>query len=133
MDQCPSCGVKNLTFPICSRCNTDLSQILEVEKAAAHFRSRALTALKQGHRSKAQTLAERACFLRRSPSGVVILALIALADRDFATAEVLWREIEEMGGYTPKPQDYTAINNLNENNGLDEFEEQFSHVKDCTS
>lgn len=128
MDRCPTCGKKNPTFPICSRCNTDLRQILEVEKAAAHFRSRALAALKQGKRSEAETLADQACFLHRSPSGIVILAIIALANRDFATAEALWREIEKMGGYTPKPEDYIVVEKIGENAGLDELEEQVSHL-----
>jgi len=99
MITCPTCGKRNVTQPICPRCQTDLSQIIGVEHAAEYFRLSGLDALKHGNRTDALQLASQACALHRTPANLALLAVIALANRDFDQARSYWCEIDNMGGY----------------------------------
>jgi hypothetical protein len=66
--------------------------VLAVEKAAGYHRQQARLALLRGQVNEAHRHALNACTLYRSPKSVEVLALVALADQDFATALTLWRE-----------------------------------------
>lgn len=90
--RCPTCGARHVEGPCCHRCETDLRQVLAIERAAANDGQRALTALAYGRRSEARALANRACTLHRSRDAVAARAAVALADRDFPLALRLWRE-----------------------------------------
>ena len=93
MERCPTCGARHAGGPSCHRCRTDLRQVLAIERAAARRRRRARAALDRGDRGEARAHAGRACALHRSPEALAVLALAALADRDFPAALRLWREI----------------------------------------
>lgn len=101
MSRCPTCGAVRVTGPFCRRCRTDLRQVSAVERDAAGCRRQALVALECGRRSDARSLARRACTLHRSPESVAVLAVVALADRDFPLALRLWREIRQGGETRP--------------------------------
>ena len=89
---CPTCGARGVDGPWCHRCNTDLRQVLAIERAADRDRRRALTALARGRRTEARALAARACTLHRCVAAVAARAAVALADGDFPLALRLWRE-----------------------------------------
>ena len=93
MERCPTCGARHAGGPSCHRCQTDLRQVLAVERAAARYRRQTRAALDRGDRAEARDRAGRACALHRSPASVTALALAALADRDFPAALRLWREV----------------------------------------
>ncbi len=93
MERCPTCGARYAGGPSCHRCRTDLRQVLAIERAAARRRRQARAALDRGDRVEARTCAGRAGALHRSPESLTMLALAALADRDFPAALRLWREI----------------------------------------
>lgn len=93
MERCPTCGARHAGGPSCHRCQTDLRQVLAVERAAARHRRRTRAALERGDAAEARGCAERACALHRSPVSVTALALTALAGRDFPAALRLWREV----------------------------------------
>jgi len=92
VDRCPTCRAGFRGDAVCSRCGTDLTQILEIEQAAARCRKQAFVALRAGSSEAAYGLAQRACDLYRSPDSVKTLALAALACRRFDQAVALWRE-----------------------------------------
>ena len=93
MERCPTCGARHAGGSSCHRCQTDLRQVLAVERAAARYRCQTRAALDRGDRAEARACAGRACALHRSPASVAALALAALADRDFPAALRLWREV----------------------------------------
>ena len=93
MERCPTCGARHAGGPSCHRCRTDLRQVLAIEQSAARRRRLARAALGRGDRGEARAHAGRACALHRSPESLAVLALAALADRDFPAALRLWREI----------------------------------------
>ena len=93
MERCPTCGARHAGGPSCHRCRTDLGQVLATERAAARHRRQARAALGRGDRAAARAHAARACALHRSPESVTVLAVAALADRDFPAALRLWRQI----------------------------------------
>ncbi len=93
--RCPTCGAKHVEGTCCHRCNTDLRQVIAIERAAAAYGRSALTALARGRRSEARALANRACALHRSRYAVAARATVALADRDFPLALRLWRETSQ--------------------------------------
>ena len=86
MERCPTCGARHAGGPSCHRCRTDLGQVLAIERAAARHRRQARAALSRGARAAARAHAARACALHRSPESVTVLAVAALADRDFPAA-----------------------------------------------
>ena len=92
MEQCPTCKARYRGGEVCHRCQTDLSQVLAVEQAARYHRQQARRALWHGRVHTAREHALIAGELHRSPESVEVLALAALADRDFDTALALWRE-----------------------------------------
>ena len=92
MEHCPTCGAKFRGDRVCSRCGTDLGEILEVERAAVHCQQEAFAALRAGRREEAYGLAARACEFHCSPDSVKALALTALACGKFDEAVALWRK-----------------------------------------
>ena len=95
MERCPTCKAIFRGEPICSRCGTNLAQILGIERAAMHCQQEALSALRRGFPWAAYRYARRACDLHRSSDSVKALALAALACQKFDEAVALW---EECGG-----------------------------------
>ena len=93
MERCPTCGARHAGGPSCHRCRTDLRQVLAIERAAARHRRQAREALDRSDPAGARDHAGRACALHRSRESLTVLALAALADRDFPGALRLWREI----------------------------------------
>lgn len=94
MTRCPTCGARRReAAPVCHRCRTDLSTVLAIEAAADRYRRGALAALAGGSAAQARACSERACALHRSADSVTVRALVALAERDFALALRLWREV----------------------------------------
>ena len=94
MTQCPTCGAKGIEGPSCHRCQTDLRQVQDVERAAAWCRNRATEALKQARRHEARDMADRACALHRSDDSLSLRAIIAIAEGEFDLALRLWRETQ---------------------------------------
>lgn len=96
MERCPTCGARYREGVVCYRCQTDLGQVLTVEQLARSHAQQACAALRCGQVQQARTQATRACDLHRTSESVRILALTALADRDFPTALELWREHRQL-------------------------------------
>ena len=92
MERCPTCGARYREGVVCYRCQTDLGQVLNIEHLARDHAQQARAALRCSRVPEARTQAARACDLHRTPEAVRILALTALADRDFQAALELWRE-----------------------------------------
>ena len=95
MDRCPTCRAVYREGDVCYRCQTDLRQVLAVERAAARCRQQALTELQSRRVYSAYDYARRACELHRSPDSIKALALVSLALRKFDDALALWREYRE--------------------------------------
>ena len=96
MERCPTCSARYRDGVVCYRCQTDLGQVLTVEQLARDHAQQACAALQGGQVQEARTQAARACDLHRTPEAVRILALTALADRDFQAALELWREHRQL-------------------------------------
>ena len=94
MKHCPTCGARYRGASRCHRCQTDLNQVLLVERAAAALRRRARQALRDGRGVQARDDAERACALHRCPDSLAVRAVVALRERDFPLALRLWFEYE---------------------------------------
>ena len=92
MDRCPTCRAIYREGDVCYRCQTDLRQVLAVERASARCRQQALTELQSRRVYAAYDYARRACELHRSPDSIKTLALVSLALRRFDDALALWRE-----------------------------------------
>ena len=92
MECCPTCEATFRGDRVCSRCGTDLGEILEVERAAVRFQQEAFAALRAGRREAAYGHATRACEFHCSPDSVKALAVTALACGKFDEAVALWRE-----------------------------------------
>ena len=101
MKRCPTCGARHVKGPLCHRCQTDLRQVLAIERAAAGHRRRALAALERGCGPEARAFASRACALHRTRDSLAVQAVIALADGDYSRALRLWREIRR--GHETRP------------------------------
>ncbi|MXX37060.1 MAG: hypothetical protein F4Z85_03095 [Gemmatimonadetes bacterium] len=95
MERCPTCKARYRGGLCCHRCQTDLRQVLAVERAAGRHRRQALAAFERGCRDQARACARRACALHRSRDSLKVQALVALADGDFPLALRLWREIRQ--------------------------------------
>ena len=92
MQHCPTCGARYRGGSRCHRCQTDLHQVLLIERAAAALRRRALQALRDGRGGQARDDAERACALHRCADSLAVRAVVALRDGDFPLALRLWFE-----------------------------------------
>jgi len=95
--QCPTCGTRAVEDLFCRRCNTDLREMRAVERTAAWWRQRGAREVSRASgpedMCKARAYAERACHLHRSRASLELLAVVALAEREFDLALRLWREI----------------------------------------
>jgi len=92
MERCPTCGARFRGEPVCPRCGTDLEEVLTIEQAVLYCRQQAFVALQDGLPEVAYDFAHRACVLYRSPDSVRVLALSAMACREFEEAVALWHE-----------------------------------------
>ena len=92
MEQCPTCSARYRGGDSCHRCQTDLRQVLAVERAARYHRLQAGQALRRGCVSEAREHAQNACDFHRSPDSVKVLAITTLAERNFRATLALWRE-----------------------------------------
>ena len=92
MDRCPTCRAVYREGDVCYRCQTDLRQVLAVERAAAHCRRQSFVALQDRRVDAAYDYARQALELHRSPDSIKALALASLALRKFDDALALWRE-----------------------------------------
>ena len=95
MKRCPTCGARYRGGARCHRCQTDLGQVLLIERAAAGLRTRARRALQGGRSANARDFAERACALHRCRESLAVRAVVALRERDFPLALRLWFEHAE--------------------------------------
>ena len=95
MKRCPTCGARYRGGPRCHRCQTDVEQVLLIERAAAGLRAQARRALQAGRNGRARECAERACALHRCPESLAVRAVIALREREFPLALRLWFEHAE--------------------------------------
>jgi len=93
MERCPTCGGRYRGGDTCGRCQTDLRQILRIERAASRFRERAIASLHAGQTHTAHTHARAACQAHRCPDSIQVAALTSLACRDFKAALALWLEL----------------------------------------
>lgn len=98
MERCPTCGGRYRGGDTCSRCQTDLRQVLRIERAASRLRERAINALHAGQLQAAQAHAQAACQAHRCTESIQVAALTSLACRDFAAAVSLWQELKEGDG-----------------------------------
>ncbi len=94
MEHCPTCGGRYRGGDTCGRCQTDLSQILRIERAASRLRARAIAALHAGQPRAADTHARAACQAHRCTESLQMAALTSLACRDFRAAAALWAELK---------------------------------------
>ena len=94
MTHCPTCGARYRGGSRCHRCQTDLHQVLLIERAAATLRRRARQALRDGRGDQARDDAERACALHRCSESLAVRAVVALRERDYPLALRLWFEHE---------------------------------------
>ena len=92
MKRCPTCGARYRRGSRCHRCQTDLQQVLLIERAAAALRRRARQALRDGRGGQARDDAERACALHRCSDSLAVRAVVALRERDYPLALRLWFE-----------------------------------------
>lgn len=83
---------------MCSRCGTDLSDVLAVEAVALRFRQQAVAALNAGETEVAYQHAQDACANHRSAESIKVLAIAALACRRFEEAVQMWLEHELKSG-----------------------------------
>ncbi|MDE0219017.1 MAG: hypothetical protein OXJ90_07085 [Spirochaetaceae bacterium] len=90
MTHCPTCGARYRGGSRCHRCQTDLHQVLLIERAAATLRRRARQALRDGRGDQARDDAERACALHRCSESLAVRAVVALRERDYPLALQLW-------------------------------------------
>lgn len=95
MERYPTCRARYSGGDLCHRCQADLRQVLAIEQAAEYRRQQARRMLWRGRVHEAREHALNACELHRSPESVEVLALVALAARDFDAALVLWRECRQ--------------------------------------
>ena len=93
MERCPTCRAAYRGGEICGRCQTDLRQILAIERAAAHHRRQALADLDGGQPLAAADHARTACRLHRCVESIQVAAVTALACREFDRALVLRGEL----------------------------------------
>jgi len=98
MDRCPTCEARFRGGDTCGRCQTDLRQVLKIERAASRLRERAINALHAGQPHAAQAHARAACQAHRCTESIQVAALTSLACRDFAAALSLWLELKEGSG-----------------------------------
>lgn len=84
MERCPVCRARFKDEPVCYRCGTDLSALLDIEAEAAALERRAVALLTTGQWIEARGAADRTLALRHSP--------LALAMRDFAGQELVAEE-----------------------------------------
>ena len=94
MKRCPTCGARYREGSRCHRCQTDLHQVLLIERAAASLRRQARLALRDGRGGQARDDAERACALHRCSDSLAVRAVVALREGDFPLALRLWFEYE---------------------------------------
>lgn len=88
-EQCPTCGARRSAV-ICHRCQSDLTELLRLERQADALRGRARRCYARGLYRQAAELAERAASLE-STSGDAELAVCAhLLSGDFTAAWKLW-------------------------------------------
>ena len=92
MERCPTCRAKYRGGDSCYRCQTDLRQVLALERAAVDHRQQAVAALQDHCFHAAHDHAQRACELHRTSDSVKLLALTALAGRKFDQALIFWQE-----------------------------------------
>ena len=104
MQHCPTCGARYRGGSRCHRCQTDLHQVLLIERAAAALRRRARQALRDGHGGQARDDAERACALHRCAESLAVRAVVALRDRDYPLALRLWFEHERSRANDSSPE-----------------------------
>ena len=94
MKHCPTCGARYRGGARCHRCQTDVGQVLLIERAAAGLRARARQTLRDGRGGQARDDAERACALHRCSESLAVRAVVALRERDYPLALRLWFEYE---------------------------------------
>lgn len=96
MEHCPTCGTGFRGEAVCSRCGTDLSEVLALERVAAYWNRCARVALQAGCAKAAYACARRAVEIHRSNEAVQGLALAALACHRFEEALRLYMEDEKI-------------------------------------
>lgn len=95
MKHCPTCGARYRGGSRCHRCQTDVEQVLLIERAAAALRRQARRSLQAGRNGHARECAERACSLHRCSESLAVRAVVALREREFPLALRLWFEHAE--------------------------------------
>ena len=104
MQHCPTCGARYRGGSRCHRCQTDVGQVLLIERAAAALRTRARLALRDGRGGQARDDAERACALHRCSDSLAVRAVVALRERDHPLALRLWLEYERSKASDSAPE-----------------------------
>lgn len=93
MERCPTCRAAYRGGETCGRCQTDLRQILAIERGAALHRRQALADLNGGRPLAAADHARTACRLHRCAESIQVAALTALACGEFGRALALRGEL----------------------------------------
>ena len=104
VQHCPTCGARYRGGSRCHRCQTDVGQVLLIERAAAALRTRARLALRDGRGGQARDDAERACALHRCSDSLAVRAVVALRERDHPLALRLWLEYERSKASDSAPE-----------------------------
>jgi hypothetical protein len=90
MNNCPTCNAPLKGAPVCRRCKTDLTRVLEAaDGAEAYYRS-ALQAHADGRFEEMLRHARRCFSLRRTIAGGRLLACAALLKGDYRLALKTW-------------------------------------------
>ncbi len=89
MEHCPTCKAKYKGNPVCHRCKTDFSLLLQIEKDAVMHLEKAYQAFDEEDFDNMFFHAKRSFSLRQLPGAKKMLAHAAILTRRYATAITL--------------------------------------------
>lgn len=90
MERCPTCKAKYKGKPVCHRCKTDFSLLLQIENDAAMHLKKASRAFDEEDYDNMFFHAKRSFSLRQLPGAKKMLACAAILTRRYASAITLY-------------------------------------------
>jgi hypothetical protein len=72
MERCPTCQARLRDAPVCPRCKTDLTRLLDIESAATAWLHRALALLAEGNEAQVLRTLESSLRLKREPLALLV-------------------------------------------------------------
>lgn len=86
MEKCPTCNAKYKGGPVCYRCKSDFSHILDIEKEAAFYLALTKVHLKNSSYDKALEAVEKSLFLLHTKEGSELKSYILALMGSFEVA-----------------------------------------------